>query len=89
MIFSRSNCFLGRNPSNINFDDGKPLDTKAVNAALGPGIQITSRLFDLACFTRSSPDHRFQVSLHHLQCNRFTCLEFINYFWILLKNSLY
>ena len=38
-----------------NFEEGIPLETRAVNAAHGPGIQIIFNPFDLAIFTRSSP----------------------------------
>jgi hypothetical protein len=46
---------LGRKPSNINLEEGKPLDTRAVRAAQGPGIQTIFVPLDLASFTRSSP----------------------------------
>ena len=39
--------FFGRKPSKINFEDGRPLDTRAVIAAQGPGIQITFNPLDL------------------------------------------
>ena len=34
-----------KKPKNINEDAGNPLETSAVRAAQGPGIQITSILF--------------------------------------------
>ena len=47
--------FFGRKPSNINLEEGKPLDTRAVRAAHGPGIQIIFNPLHLTSFTRSSP----------------------------------
>ena len=54
-IFSLSDFFLGRKPSNINLEDGIPLDTIAVNAAHGPGMQTIPIPCDLAYLTRFSP----------------------------------
>ena len=54
-IFSLSDFFLGRKPSNINLEDGSPLDTIAVNAAHGPGIHTMPIPFDLAYLTKFSP----------------------------------
>ena len=41
--------------SKINFDDSNPLETKAVRAAQGPGIQIVFNLFNFTSLTRFSP----------------------------------
>ena len=54
-IFPLSIFFFGRKPSNINFDEGRPLDTRAVIAAQGPGIQITSCPARIVLLTNSSP----------------------------------
>ena len=53
--FSLSLFFFGRKPSNVNLEDGNPLETSAVIAAHGPGMQIIFYPLDLASFTRSSP----------------------------------
>ena len=54
-IFSLSDFFLGRKPSNMNLEDGIPLDTIAVNAAHGPGIHTMLIPFDFAYLTKFSP----------------------------------
>ena len=41
-VFSRSIFFFGRKPSKMNFEEGRPLETRAVIAAQAPGMQITS-----------------------------------------------
>ena len=47
--------FFGRNPSKINVEDPRPLETNAVRAAQGPGMQIVFNLFDFTSLTRFSP----------------------------------
>ena len=54
-IISLSESFFGRNPSNVNLEDEKPLETRAVSAADGPGMQITFIPTNLASLTSSSP----------------------------------
>ena len=54
-VLSLSVFFFGRKPSKINFEDGRPLDTRAVIAAQGPGMQTTSSPAIFVCFTNSSP----------------------------------
>ena len=54
-IFSLSFFFFGRKPSNVNLEEWNPLETRAVIAAQGPGIQIIFSLFDFTSFTRLSP----------------------------------
>ena len=46
---------LAEIPAKINLDDGRPLETSAVNAAQGPGIQIVFKLFLFVSLTSSSP----------------------------------
>ena len=53
--FLRALDFEGRNPSKQNLSVGKPLITRAVVAAQGPGIQTTLYPFLLAADTSSSP----------------------------------
>ena len=54
-ISSLSLFFFGRKPKNVNFEEGSPLDARAVNAAHGPGIQIVLNPFTFVSFIRSSP----------------------------------
>ena len=39
----------------MNFEDGRPLDTRAVIAAHGPGMQIILNPLNFTALTRSSP----------------------------------
>ena len=64
--FSLSLFFFGRKPSNVNLEDGNPLETSAVITAHGPGMQIIFNPLDLASFTRSSPGSHIPVSYTHL-----------------------
>ena len=60
LLISDNNLFLsifffGKKPMNMKEEEGRPLDTNAVIAAHGPGMQITSNLFDFTFLIRSSP----------------------------------
>ena len=54
-IFSLSPFFLGRKPANTKLEAGIPLETSAVIAAQGPGIQINFISFIFASLISSSP----------------------------------
>ena len=54
-IFSLSVFFFGRKPSKVNLEEGSPLDTRAVRAAHGPGMQMILIPEDFALLVRFSP----------------------------------